>query len=55
MPRAATLLVKHPGSVVVRRGDKLLSGGHVEGCGIWKRIIQTVAEVLRTRPAEGSG
>jgi hypothetical protein len=54
--RAANLLVKRHGAdaalMAGRRADELLAGD-VEGCTVWKRILVAVAELSRTKPAEG--
>jgi hypothetical protein len=31
----------------------LLAAGDTDGCAVWKRILEAVAELLRTKPAEG--
>ena len=51
--RAANILVKRHGVdaalVAAQRADELLAKGDVEGCAVWKRIL----ELTRTKPAEG--
>lgn len=55
--RAANLLVKRhgvdAGTVATRRADELLAAGDAEGGGIWIRILEAIAELLRTNPVEG--
>jgi hypothetical protein len=55
--RAANLLVKRhctdAALVAAQRADELLVAVDVEGCTIWKRILEAVAELTRTKPAEG--
>jgi hypothetical protein len=55
--RAANLLVKQHGHeaalVAARRSDEMLAVGDVEGCAIWKRILEAVAELSRAKPAAG--
>jgi hypothetical protein len=55
--RAANLLVKRHGAdaalTAAWRADDLLAAGKVEGCVTWKRIFEAVAELSRTKPAEG--
>ena len=55
--RAANLLVERHGPDVAigaaRRADELLAAGNPEGNAIWKRILQAVNELARTKPAEG--
>jgi hypothetical protein len=55
--RAANLLVKRHGDdavqVAARRTDDLLAATDFEGCRIWKRILEAVAELTRTTPADG--
>jgi hypothetical protein len=55
--RAANLLMRHHGSdaalVAARRSDESLSIGNVEGCAVWKRILEAVAELSRTKPVKG--
>jgi hypothetical protein len=55
--RAANLLVERHGPDVAigaaRRADELLAGGNPEGYAIWKRILQAVNELARTKPTEG--
>jgi hypothetical protein len=55
--RAANLLVMRHGAdaalAAARRADELLAAGDPEGCAIWKRILEAVAELTRTKPVEG--
>jgi hypothetical protein len=55
--RVANLLVKRHGDdaalVAARRADELLAATDFEGCRIWNRILEAVAELTRTTPAEG--
>jgi hypothetical protein len=55
--RAAKYLVKRHGPdaalVAAGRADDLLADGNADGCAIWKRILEAVAELTRTKPLEG--
>jgi hypothetical protein len=55
--RAADLLMKRHGLqaavVAARRSDDLRAAGDVEGCEVWQRILEAVAEVCRTKPGKG--
>ena len=55
--RAAGLLIKRHGDdaaiVAAQRADELLAASDFEGCRIWKRILEAVAELTRATPAEG--
>ena len=55
--RAAHLLVKRHGAdavaVAAQRADELLAQGDVDGQHIWKRIVNAVHELQRTKPAAG--
>jgi hypothetical protein len=55
--RAANLMVKRHGSdaalMTARRADELLAAGDADGCAVWKRILETVAELSRAKPADG--
>jgi hypothetical protein len=53
---AANLLLKRYGedaaTQAAQRADELYDGGDFEGCVIWKRILEAVGELSRTKPAE---
>ncbi len=55
--RAAGLLIKRHGDdasvVAAQRVDDLLAASDFEGSAIWKRVLEAVAELTRTKPAEG--
>ena len=55
--RAANILIKRHGAdaalVAAQRADELLDDGDADGYAIWKRILSAVAELTRTKPAEG--
>jgi hypothetical protein len=55
--RAASFLVKRHGpdaaEVAAQRADELLARGDSEGSAIWIRILEAVAELTRSTPAEG--
>lgn len=55
--RSAHLLVKQypedAGLVAARRADALLDQGDVDGFHVWKRIVDAIAELLRTKPTQG--
>ena len=55
--RAAALLIKRHGDdaamVAAQRADELLAASDFEGSAIWKRIIEAVEELSRTKPAKG--
>ena len=55
--RVAALLVKrHEKDAMVfasQRIDVLLAEGDLEGRSVWQRILEAVAELERTKPAEG--
>ena len=36
-----------------KRPDELLADGDTGGCAVWMRILEAVAELSRTKPAEG--
>ena len=54
---AANLLQKRYGAdaavQAAQRADELFAEGASEGYTIWKRILQAVNELARTKPAEG--
>jgi len=35
------------------RADAMLEKGDMDGCAVWKRILNAVEEILRQEPAEG--
>ena len=55
--RAATLMLKRHGRdaaiVAAQRADELMAAGDVEGQQIWKKIVDAVLELLRTKLEEG--
>jgi hypothetical protein len=55
--RAADLLMKQYGTeaplIAARRSDDLRDAGDAEGSEFWWRILEAVAEVWRTTPANG--
>ena len=55
--RAASLLVKRHGDdaapVAARCVDELRAAGNTAGCAIWRRIVEGVAELSRTKPTQG--
>jgi hypothetical protein len=55
--RAANLLLKRHGPdaalAAARRADELLAAGDPEGCAVWKRILEAVGELTRTKPTKG--
>ena len=54
--RANLLVRRHRSDAALaaaRRADELWAAGDSEGCAIWKRILEAVAELTRTTPTEG--
>ncbi len=55
--RVASLLMERHGHeaalVAARQIDASLGSGDTEECAAWKRILEAVAELSRTRPSEG--
>jgi len=55
--RAANLLVKRYGAQAAiqaaQRADALSADGDGDGYAIWKRILEALGELTRTRPADG--
>ncbi len=55
--RAANLLIKRYGAdaaiQAAQRADELLNSGDHQGSAIWKRILEAVSELARTKPVEG--
>jgi hypothetical protein len=55
--RAANLLIERYGPdaavMAAHRADELLALGDADGCAIWKRILEAVADLSRTKPALG--
>ncbi len=55
--RAANLLIKRYGAdaatEAVQRADALSDSGDLNRYAIWKRILEAVSELARTKPAEG--
>ncbi len=55
--RVAGLLMRDHGvevaAIAARRSLELLAVGNVAGATTWKRILEAVAELSRTRPAKG--
>jgi len=55
--RAANLLLHLHGEdaelAAAQRADELLNRGDVEGHAVWRRIVSAVADLTRTKPAEG--
>jgi len=49
--RAANLLVKRYGARAAQRADELSADGDDEGYAIWKRILEALGELTRTKPA----
>jgi hypothetical protein len=53
--RAAHLLMKRYGAdaaiQATRRADELFAEGDSDGYAIWKRILEAVGELSRTKPA----
>jgi len=55
--RAANLLLKRHGDdaelAAAQRADEMLNRGDIEGYAVWQRILSAVADLTRTKPAEG--
>jgi hypothetical protein len=56
--RAANLLVKWHGRdaaiVAAQRADERLASGDVDGQAAWRRIVETIFELLRSRAQRGA-
>lgn len=57
--RMASLLMQRHGHeaalIAARQVDATLGSGDTEDCAAWKRILEAVAELSRSRPNEGEG
>ena len=55
--RAVNLLAKHYGTdaalAAAQRAQELLAVGDVNGFTVWKRILESAAELSRTKPGTG--
>jgi hypothetical protein len=55
--RAANLLMKRHGDdaapVAARCAIELRAAGDTAGCAIWRRIVEGVVELSRTKPTQG--
>jgi hypothetical protein len=55
--RVANLLMKRHGADAAieagRRADELFEANDQDGYAIWKRILEAVGELSRTKPARG--
>ncbi len=56
--RSAKLLVDQHGDEApihaAMRADELLAAGDLDGCVVWKRIVEAVEALLQKRPGEGA-
>ncbi len=52
--RPAQVLVKRHGQdapiEAAMRADAMLEAGDLDGCAVWKRVLQAVGELQRARP-----
>ena len=55
--RAANLLIRQHGEdaplEAAMRADAMLENGDLDGDAVWKRVLKTVEELLRSGPKEG--
>ncbi len=55
--RGANVIMKHHGRDApihaAMRADALLEAGDLEGCAVFKRVLQAAEELQRTEPASG--
>ena len=56
--RAANLLIERHGGrdaaiIAAQRADECLASGDVDGQAIWKDIVESILELLRSEPRDG--